>query len=127
MLQYNKLIAELKKSKIITDNYEFQKDNLIIRFSDTLTVTVFQDDTTAEFYINSHYFGTLDQQNSTLIFQALLNNDKVFIEYRKPIGIWNKEYFKIRTKEWFQSKKEKLSKRRGIKVYDCNEVFIDRY
>lgn len=127
MANYKDIIQKLEENEVIKDNYEQKGDNLIIQLSSTVEIILYKNNNLIEFYINNHYFGTMNHETMLPIFTALLSKEKVFIEYRKPIGIYVKEYFKIETKEWYHKRKQKLTKRRGIKIYDIDEVFLDKY
>ena len=127
MSNYNTIIEQLQSATIITDNYEIKDDILIIDISPYVVVILSKDNNKVDMYINNQYFGNLDYQNIDILFKALLKEDKVFIEYRKPIGFYQKEYFKIETLEWFNKRREKLLKRRGTKIYTLNEVIMDLY
>ena len=127
MNNYDKIIKQLQESNIITDNYSITDGNLIITLSPYLEVILSNDKNKVDMYINNYHFGNLDHQNIDVLFTALLKEDKVFIEYRKPIGFYQKEYFKIETLEWFEKRKEKLLKRKGTKIYTLRELLTDLY
>lgn len=118
--------------KILDDqNHQVQSlhqenDNLIITISKTLTLTFYENENILDLYINEYYFGNLYQQDMEIIIRELLKDNKVFIQFRKPIGL-RKVYFKIEVIEEFQKNKKKYISNRGIKIFTKDKVIVDRY
>lgn len=127
MDKYNNVINLLKDNKIIYDNYQVVNDNLVIQLSKMIQVILHKQDQMLNMYINNYHFGDVSKNDTALLFRALLKEDKVFIEFRRPRGLYVKEYFKIMNVVEYNKKKTKLLKRRGTKIYTHNELIIDLY
>ena len=127
MEQYNREIQLLKNENIIKENFKVSDDNLIIDFSNFLQVILHKEGKMLDMYINNHHFGDIGKNDIVILFKSLLMENKVFIEYRRPVGYYAKDYFKIMNLEEYEKKKKKLLKRRGTKIYTINKLIIDLY
>ncbi len=127
MNDYNYEISLLEEEELIHDNFQIVDGNLVIRLSKMIQVILHRQDRMLDMYINNFHFGDISKNEITLLFRSLLKEDKVFIEYRRPKGLYVKEYFKIMNIEEYNKKKTKLTKRRGTKIYTHDELIIDLY
>jgi len=123
---YKKIEIIFYGNNLSFQSIEENKDNLVITVSDIMVLTLFKGRTVLDFYVNEAYFGDISNQSLELFFTSIMNNDFVFVFYRKPRGL-RKTTYSTETKEWFNKNKNKLEKERGIKVMTMNEVLIDTY
>lgn len=127
MNTYSNEIAQLKQHNIIKENYELVNENLIIKLSTYVEVILHKNQNTLDMYINNNHFGDISKNDITILFKSLLQDNKVFIEYRRPHGLYFKEYFKIMNLDVFKKKQKKLLVRRGTKIYTHHKLLIDLY